>query len=334
MEKYDSSLIFKKNFTSRGLKSLLKQLVKEDLFISVAIMTGYEYNLTKEELIDFFCDNYKDLLNDALKSFHSEILDFLDLIVKNNGEIEYYDEIDPRFVLLLKMYLIAFPVIKDGKNKVIMSTEVFNFLDKYDKGKINEQIQLNDLVVTYTRGLLDCYGYYEAFRIFDYIHEYEKLDLDFDDYFLLINNDSFIYGYDFKNEIVYHYQIAEIKNFFETREKYQNLDYYHLTKKEITDGFDLSDEEDELLDFYENQLYMPEDMAYQGLYILKDAIQLEMPLAEIKNMLKQFDISTYELKQLEKIVEKIANHTRLWSLKGHTKNEIKIPKMLKFPAKK
>lgn len=332
MNDYDLSTIFKKKFLSKGFKSLLKQVVKEDLEMSVAIMTGYQYKITKDEIIHFFIEHYDLLLDNVLQSFQSELFDFIYKIIENGGEIEFKN-IDPSFAIILKMYLIAFPLIKDNQNKLIMSNEIMDFFLSINKKQIREEIELNDLVVTYARGLLTYYGSYEVSMIFKYLKKYENIDLNMDDYFVLLNNDSLIYGYDIKDEVIYSYQTDEIRHFFDNRNKYKELDYYHLTKQQILNPDELTELEQDIIDYYENQLEMPKAMAHQGLYILKDSIQLEMPLTEIKEMLKQLHINGYQLKQLEKLVDKLASNTRLWSLKGHTKNEISIPKMIRFPKR-
>jgi len=330
MNEYDLNKIFRKKFLSKGLKSLLKQLNKEDLEISMTLMNGYQNDMTKDEIIEFLIEQFDFLIEDALKTFHSEIIDMINKMIDNHGEIEVKD-IDPSFVIILKMYLVAFPVIKDNKNKLIMSNETLYFFKQLDKTQMIQQMELNDLVIRYVRGLLSSFGAFELKLLFDYINEYEHIQLDSEDYFLLLNNDSLIYGYDFKSEIIYSYQIDNIQDFHQTREHYQSLDYYHLTKNEILNGFDLTDLEIDILDFYENELDMPKALAHQGLLIIKDAIQIEMSLAELKNMLKQLYINAYQLKQLEKLIEQLTSNTRLWSLKGHTKNQVNIPKMLKFP---
>ncbi len=330
MEEYDLSLIFKKKFISKGLKSLLNQVLKDDLEIGISVMTGYHYDMTKDNLIHFYIENYEELLDFVLTSFHSDIHDLIQLMIENNGELEFTN-MDPRFAILLKMYFIAFPVVKNGKNTLVMANEVYTFLKEYNDKKIENQIKLNDLVIDYTRGLISCYGSFEIDIIFDYIKEYENLDLKIEDYFLLLNNDSLLSGYDFKNEIIYSYQIEEINHFHETRRKYKQLHYYHLTKEQILNGYEYTEVEEDILDFFENELDMPTEMAQQGLYILLDAIQIELPFEEIKKMLKQFYINAYEHKKLEKIVEKLYYCTRLWSLKGHTKYEVEAPKMIKFP---
>ncbi|QVK19458.1 hypothetical protein KHQ81_07185 [Mycoplasmatota bacterium] len=332
MSEYDLSNIFRKKFISKGLKSLLKQVKKNDLEISLAIMLGDEFQGTKDEIIDLFSVHHGLILDNALKSFQTELFDFIYKIIDHGGEIEFKN-IDPGYAILLKIYLIAFPVIKDNKNKLVMSNEVMDYFLRIDIKHWRKEIQLNDLVIHYARGLLNYYGAYEANMIFKYIKEYESIDLNMEEFYVLLNNDSLIYGYDIKDEVIYYYQINEITHFYDNRNKYKELDYYHLTKDQILNPDEITDFDQEIIDFYEHQLEMPEAMAQHGLYLLKDSILFEVPLPEIKGMLKQLHINGYQLKQLEKLVEKLSLNTRLWSLKGHTKNEISIPKMIRFPKR-
>ncbi len=329
---FDLTKIFKKKFKFKGFLTLIRQLNKQELIICYSLMTHDMELNDKEGLIDFYLENYDGLLYDILSSFSSDVLEIIFRIVDNDGEMECTD-IDAEYILLFKMFLIAFPVIKDNKNTLIIANEICDSLKMINREALYKEIAINDIIVQYTRGILACYGKFEASLVFKYIKEYENQNLNLDDYYLLLNNDSLIDGYEIKNAIIYSYQITEIINFLETRDKYQDLDYYHLTKEEILNGFDVTPEENELINFYCDQLEMPLSLAQQGLGILQDTIQLEMPLSALKMLLKQFDISTYESKQLEKLVERIALSSRLWSLKGHTKNEISRPKMIKFPTK-
>src|SRR5690554_6944738 len=258
------------------------------------------------------------------------MFDFIKLIFENHGEIKYTDNIDPNLVVIMKMNLLAFPVLKNDVNTIVMPSDIYNYLKNIDFDLLEESIELNELVTTYTHGLVECYGYFEVDKIFYNIEKFEGYNLDIEDFYLLLNNDGFLFGYDVKNGYLIHYQVKEISNFFEKRKQFADLDYYHPTKKEIIKGFSLTEFEEDILYFYENNLEMPRKMAVQGLYLLKDLIRFDYDFSEIKPILKKFDISLYQYKQLEKLVEVLYFNTRLWTLKGNTRNEIKIPKLIKF----
>lgn len=335
MSEYDYSSIFKKKFISSDFKTLLNQVNKEELEYCKILIRDKKSTLKKADLIDFYYENYHLLLEDILTSFHSEILDFIYLIVDNNGELEY-DDFNPFYAILIKMFLIAFPVIKDNKYKLVMANDVLELFKKYDKKEFYEKVKLNDLVVQYTRGLLSLYGQFETDLIFQYIKEFEGFELNSDEFYLLLNNDGLFYGFDFDDfdEIIYSFQLPEISEFEETREKHDSLDYYHLTKKEIIEQrFYLNSVTEEFTNFLFNNLEMPLELANKFLGFATEAINFNISLKELINMFKSLDLTIFERKQLDKILEKMYYNTRIWSLKGHTRTEIKIPKLIKFERK-
>lgn len=334
MNSYSVNSLFKSKYTTKTLKTLLNKVTKNDLVITLELMTGNQVSLTKSELVNFYLENYQTLLEGVIPTFTKEMIDFINLLLKNHGEIEFNDNMDPNLILMLKLYLIAFPVTKTKQNIIVMPTEIFHFFNSFSFSEIAEVLNANDLVIKYTRGILSYYGYFEIDIIFKYIKEYENLDLNDEDYLMVLTNDGFIYGYDIAYNHVLHYNVEEIENFFLTRKKYETLDYYHLTKNQIINDLQITPEEEEILYFYEAKLFMPKDFAIESLYLLRETIRLGISLDEIKTLLKNFDISQYEYKQLEKLVESLYYNSRLWTLKGNTRNELKIPKMIKFSLKK
>lgn len=334
MNDFDINQLFNKPLISKGFKTLLNQQTIKDLSLALGITLGQSTSLNKKELIKYFSENMEVFIRIVLESFTREMFDFVKLLIENGGEIEYQDKFAPNLIILLKMHLIAFPVTKNDVKLIVMPNDVYNILKSCDIIDLEKSVKFNELITTYTRRLVECYGFFEMDLIFNYLNKYEGYDLNKDDYFHLLNNDGFIYGYDIRNNHIFDYQVEEIPNFFEKRLKNDELDYYHLTKKQIIEGFDLSEIEKDILYLYENDLEMSEKMAQHGLLLLKELIKFEYGLDEINKLLKNFDILPFQLKKLEKLVESLFNNTRLWTLKGNTRNEIKIPKLIKFEKRK
>ena len=83
---------------------------------------------------------------------------------------------------------------------------------------------------------------------------------------------------------------------------------------------------------YFEQLLLSENMALDNLLFIKQMILFEYTIEEIMEIMNdEYDFTTYEYKKLEKLVEALYYNTRLWTLKGNTRNEIKMPKLIKFP---
>ncbi len=330
---FDIGYIFKKKFISSDFKTLLNQVNREELGFCYILMKKKASKLKKADLINFYFDNYHLFIDDILLSFHSEILDFIYTLVDNNGEIEYISS-KPHYALLMKMFLIAFPVVKNNKYKLIIASEVMDSLKKYDRKKLYNKVKTNDLVKQYTRGLLSLYGQFEVDLVFKYIKEYEGLEINIDDFYLLLNNDGMIYGFEYEDEIIYDFKILDIKDFNEAREKHTAMDYYHLTKKEIlNEQFATNSVSDQFLNFLLIHLEMPLELAHKFLELATETINFNISFQELTSTFVTLDLSTFEKKQMEKILEKLYYNTRLWTLKGHTRNELKIPKLIKFEKK-
>ena len=128
MNSYSVNSLFKSKYTTKTLKTLLNKVTKNDLVITLELMTGNQVSLTKSELVNFYLENYQTLLEGVIPTFTKEMIDFINLLLKNHGEIEFNDNMDPNLILMLKLYLIAFPVTKTKQNIIVMPTEIFNFL--------------------------------------------------------------------------------------------------------------------------------------------------------------------------------------------------------------
>lgn len=326
------NMIFKNKFVANELKTLLNQQSLDDLYLSYRVLSGDNNNFNKKELINVFTENICYYIDLILNSFTKEMYDFLLNLINNNGEIPYHEDMNVGLILYMRLLLIGFPVTKNRKKVIIMAKEILSFFKEYPFTKLTKQINLNKLVCDYTRYLIIIYGYFETEIIFEQIKKWENLDLDFNDYEFLLNNDGVINGYEIIDDYIKSFEIDEIPNFFAIRKKYEKFNYYQPTKKEIFGKVPLPEAEIDILYFCETELLLSENMALDNLLFIKQMILFEYTIEEIMEIMNdEYDFTTYEYKKLEKLVEALYYNTRLWTLKGNTRNEIKMPKLIKFP---
>jgi len=318
-------------YRSKSLKTLLQQTPKDKLEL-VYLLTNHERWInTKIELINYILTHYQDILHIFFSYFTTDIWKFIELLLKKNGELTVKDSGNVEYIVLLNMYLIAFPVIKNGERTLIVPHETLDFLKKLDKTDYITNVKLNDTITTYTRALLEYYGYYEIDVLEKYLKKYEDIEFAFDKYFPILSNDSLIYGYYVEENCVYLPTIEENPTFFMTRKQINNIDYYPLTKKDIYSYTHISKEEVDLANFFIEHFEIDEDDLASTILAIKLCIQMDFSIKDILEDLDYLELSPYEMKQLEKCLVNLQNNTRLWSLKGYTKNELKVPKLIRFP---
>lgn len=324
--------LFKHKFTTKEFKTLLNYYSIDNLKLSYRLLTGDRSNYNIDDLIDDITKNIYHYLGLVLKTFTKEMHDYLLALIKNNGEMPYHEEIKPGLIVLMSSLLIGFPVTRNNEKIIIMANEILAFFKNYSFDKLTKQLNLNKLVCDYTKYLINIYGYFEVDIIFKQIKKWENLDLNFNDYNFLLNNDSIINSYEIINGFIKVYEIDEIPNFFEIRKKYNNFNYYQPRKNEIFEKALLTEAESEILFFCETELLLSKEMAFENLQFIKQSILLEYNIEEIMEIMHdEFELTKYEYKKLEKLIITLYHNTRLWSLKGHTRNEIKLPKLIKFP---
>ncbi len=333
---YDDFLkqLFKSKFKNNTFSTLLSQLSLKEIKNVYEILTGENLNLKKDEYKKLIEDTYLSNLFSLLKNLHSEILDLIFYIVDNQGEISFID-IPHSFVALMKLTLIAYPVLKDNEYKIVMGDTVFAALNALDRKEIYSLVKDNDTIIMYTRKFVEVYGQFDATLLFNYLKEYESIDTNYTDKFFLLNCDSvFSDIYDIKNAVFSSCDIEEIVNFPELLDKHEKLTYHKLSKEEILSD-EYTDDENILLDFLIDDLDMDEDMAYDLVDTLLKMIKFEISFAELFLLFEQLHRNKYEMNLLKQHVIAVYENTRRYSLKGHTLKEVNSrAKLIPFKLKK
>jgi len=333
---YDNFLksLFKAKYKSNDFQSLLSQLKLDDLTNAYGILTGDSIKLKKQEIVNLINDSYLEYLYSVLTNLHCEILNLLFYIVDNQGEVPFKN-ITHSFTVLLKMTLLAFPVTKDNQYKIVMPDKVYEALNVINREEILKAVEENNIIIAYTRKLVDVYGHFNPDLIFDYLKKYENIQSNYDEKVFLLNSDS-VYSdlYDIQSGVIYNYDIEEINNYEELTEKNAHLKLYQLTKLEILGEY-YTDEEESLLSFLENNLNMDEDMAIGFIDTLSRMIKIEIDLESILSSIQPLQLNKQVMKQLTDHVKNLYVNTRLFTLKGHTRNEvININKLIPFKMNK
>ncbi len=332
-DEYEEDMIkelYNTKFKSSDFKTLLSQLSLKELKNSYGAITGESPSLNKKELIEFFYHNYQKYLLYILTNFHTDILEHVFDLVSYDGLIPA-DEIPASLGLLMKISLLAFPVTMNNHYVLIMSQEVLELFKDINENEIFNQVKENDIIIQYTRILTEIYGEFESSLLFKYLNEYENIKTNYDEKVFLLNSDSlYTDEYDIKNGIIFSYNILELNNFHEMKENNKHLDYYKIPKPQFYEEDGYTEEQEKLFDYlYENNT--PENQIYDFIELTTKMIKLEVDLDYILVLLEPLEIIRYEKKILSGLVTDLYHHTRLYSLKGHTRYEVKnMDKLVPF----
>ena len=331
MIKYEDFIkkLFKTKYKSNEFHILLSQLTVANLSTIYGSLYGKATKLKKQELVDFFDKNYTDNLMEVLKNLNSEILDYFFYIVENDGELEFI-HLSFSFATLMKMTLLAFPVIKDNEYKLVMADKVYDIANIINYDEIYGAVKENDIIVTYVRKLVEIYGEFNINVLFTYLKEYENIQCSYEDKVFFLNYDSiFSNQYEIKNDKIISYDIEEIENYDELKIKNIHLSYYKIPKKEFVDNY-YTDAEEEIIYFLRNNLHMEKDMAFDFVEALTKMIKLEANLPQLLKTIT-LQLNKYEKTQLIKHIEYLYKNTRLYTLKGFTRSEVNhVSKLIPF----
>lgn len=322
--------IFSKPFKSYGFKTLLNQRPVKSLRMSYNILGDfYQDRDQKADIVDYFVDEIENVLEFVTDHIHSELLDDLFELVDHNGEMEYTDD-TPMRAVSLSAYLIAFPVTKDNKRKLVMSKEVLNYFYELDREDLYKQVETNDLIVQYNRSLVEYFGAFPIDLLIHYLNQYEGLALEEDMIHLLLNIDGLYTNlFDVSQGYIISASFYEVRHLDETMSENEKLklEFYYLNRDQIINPKperEFIAATKKLGDYMMLKYQIHDDELDHFLMLIDNLMMFDV---EVDEIIEMFDpmFETKQNKNRTKFVELLTNlnnNMRKWSLLGHTPNEV------------
>jgi len=294
--------------------------------------------LNKADLVDALEKRIKNGLKDWLCNLTPENIAFLEKIIaeqKNTQRVEvtFRDLLPPA---LYNFYYRGIIDLIDNKQltSVRIPADLLEELrDIINQAEFKKQIQENEEIITFVRGLLIYYGALSTSQIHDFYQKYYANKAESLDYLRLRNviEEKYYSSYDIEKHSYYYLDPGVLNPEFviEEIERRSSIDYYLPRKKEILYA---GDNEIEKLNFVQRKF---KKMLKKDFSINDDEaedILWEMML-DIKNDFNSIKIfqkfaDQYEFeseKQTDKflrLLNELHNNTRMWILKGHTPTEV------------
>lgn len=286
--------------------------------------------LKKAELIQHLVENVPILLRMILSTFDERRLHILKRAIANNGiisgesisseEMEYF----PRTGFM-------FTGFRNGEQVVIIPTDLLPHIkQEIQEEKLLTLIKRNTEWVKLTRGLLYYYGTIPMERLVDLVEKYSPIHSYFLDYSNVIfeamecYQEFYIdqYGYSF-------WEVINPKVILEEQASRKEIDYYPFTKQQLleageTDFVEHPKGSDKLVTLLMRDYHMSK---HEAIEFVEDLVMVtkigHQPGLLIQYLQTQLEFDSLDaIKRLMDIVFPLSNHTRQWSIKGYTPDEL------------
>lgn len=311
-----------------NLDSFLTLLIKDHLErIKRTLLIPLKSNLRKEVLLQGIKQNFYFNLEPYLYQLNLKHYNYITQLIKNGGIIPYSPN-DKRLVIQLRNSGIAFPVIKEDEQVVIIPSETITFFNQLDHHHLKEVLEHNTEIIQITNGLVFYYGTISYASLWKIMNSYHLIDnMKFHQFCEIINidvhsNDGIIDsgGYLYLSNINYD-KLLDLRS----QNKSTYLDYYPISKHRAIKAsdphyFDKTPEVAQLMDYlaYNFTISSEELMIIirKFMFEIKSGLNFNKYMEFINTY---FELPSYESTQeIIGILQRLYNNTRMWTLKGHT----------------
>jgi len=287
--------------------------------------------LKKSELAEALAARIPSAFQETLYTLDKRTYDFIKKIVKSSGIIP-----DPGITLsdaeAFIKFGIAFPGIYKSEKVLFMPAETMDIFTQTDGSKLQNMVRRNTEWIRLTRGMLYYYGVMGAEPVRKRMEDLtgEKIDLsEFADVISFACDfngqiDSTSYGYR-DNRVFQEDKIVE------EHQKRPEVDYYPFTKKQLRkagdpDFVDRTPEMNHFLRFVSDHYDVTDqdmnEMAYQITCIINSGSKPARMIIDYLQSQLEFPTSFEFMQVLTEMITDLCNHTRQWTLKGHTPDEL------------
>lgn len=311
-----------------NLDSFLTSLTKGHLeLIKRTLSIPIKSNLRKEEFMQGVKQHLYLYLRPYLYQLNLKHYKYITQIIKNGGIIPYSPN-EKRLVIQLRNSGIAFPVIKEDEQVVIMPSETITFFNQLDNHHLKEVLEYNTEIIQITNGLVFYYGTISYDALWKTMNSYHLIEnMKYHQFVEIIKIDIFYNKriYDSRGYLYLSNTNSDKLLNLRSQNKSTYLDYYPINKLKAIKAsdphyFDKTPEVAQLMDYlaYKYTISSEELM----IIIRKFTFEIKSGLSFNKYMEflnKYFEFPSYESTQeILGILQRLHNNTKMWTLKGHT----------------
>ncbi|MFD3158400.1 SEC-C metal-binding domain-containing protein [Haloimpatiens sp. FM7330] len=311
------------------VREVLSKLVKDDLNnIRKSLEIKGISQLKKQDLIDelekSIVNKLEYIFNEKLNSNH---LNYICEMINNNGIIKFHENLRQE-VCCLKKLGIAFPVIlENGEKVIIIPEDLRNFIKQIlSSGEEKNDVKMNAKWIKTTKGILHYYGVLNIEDAYNMVKRLSKEKIDFYEYTMNMQNlENESYVYDKENAVLYLKEVKEPIHIFNEQKKNKELEYYPITidmvNKASKDVFTKFEN-----DFYNLLIKEYGLNSFEATKVIKICVEKIKNNYYFKDILECFFqfINFKSSKQANKFVnsvQKLYDNTRMWVLKGYSESE-------------
>lgn len=289
-------------------------------------------SLNKQGLVEKLSELIPENINIATRCFDHNRWKLVQKIVKNDGiwdkpllELQQYEYFRERGIL--------FPSTVDGKQVVLMPSELVAFLKEGNLIEEQSNVNRNTEWVRMTQGLLYYYGVLSVNELREFVSTEADGQLAVSDFMSFLIEASAYYDQividNGDNNFVYDYRAADPQAIMKERALRHDLDFCPFTKQQLVkagepDYVERSSQYMNLvryvLDRYEIDREEADLMAEECV----DATKNGASLASVIEIAKRFiDIPNMQtLTAITNLIVPLMNSTKQWAIKGHSPEEL------------
>ncbi|WP_169091378.1 YecA family protein [Paenibacillus sp. PL91] len=289
-------------------------------------------SLNKQGLVEKLSELIPENINIATRCFDHNRWKLVQKIVKNDGiwdkpllELQQYEYFRERGIL--------FPSTVDGKQVVLMPSELVAFLKEGNLIEEQSNVNRNTEWVRMTQGLLYYYGVLSLNELREFVSTEADGQLAVSDFMSFLIEASAYYDQividNGDNNFVYDYRAADPQAIMKERALRHDLDFCPFTKQQLVkagepDYVERSSQYMNLvryvLDRYEIDREEADLMAEECV----DATKNGASLASVIEIAKRFiDIPNMQtLTAITNLIVPLMNSTKQWAIKGHSPEEL------------
>ena len=312
------------------LSSFLSNMKKEDLnFMRSFLEIRGASRLNKGDLIEKIAFEITEKLENILKNFDEERLDYVEKLRRNNGFL-VADRIPYHKVIYYILHGIAFPGILKDKRVLFMPEEVKEFFYGYPLESFRDSAKHNTEIITLTIGMLNYYGVLSIDKAKNQLEKHMKLAVDKDGLFEILYNAAAYYDrLEYQEGLLTDSGVMEPEYILAEHHKRSEVEYYPFKYKELwaaskINYIDITPQVEKFLEYLKSHFGLSHDDALDIYCEFNFSVLNDAPIFEAQQ--KIFDkINIKSKKELEgfvPVIMEMYNHTGLWVLKGFCPEEL------------
>jgi len=288
-------------------------------------------SLNKQKLADALDVNIKRLLPEILKKLTDSEYKLLKKMVKQNGILEYKEELFNAFSYLKRFGIIGCFKDSNDENYIFIPEDIVPGINSLMNDiTIVFEIKQNEKVTKIIKGFLFYYGAIPFHTAYDMITNYINKELDMVTIFNIIyessTKDDELY---FHNNYWCSKQISDIDDFISQQNNRSSLNYFSITENQVLDASkfnfaEWNEYDRKLINYLCDNYDILKDKVLEYVSGIKLNFKIGNDFNEVINEFSSnFNVENIEQLQLVVgLITAVYNNSTQWELKGHSPSEL------------